>query len=230
MKKLIGIMVPLFVLACAEGRDDQHDFNIDPGTGDIGDGWDTVQDGMEVDAAFDAPAEGDAASDPGGDPAVDVMPDYLDVPPDTADVPIDVPVDAPVDSPPDVPVDLPEDDPAVEDIVEDDGGTVLCGGSPCPEGQSCCFDMYCADLSSDDTNCGSCGNSCWFNEADICSSGECICSGSGRRCSGFTSDYCCDSDGCRDLDNDEDHCGMCGWWCSGFEECIDGWCEDWGGP
>ena len=224
MKKLVGIMLPLLVLACAEVEDDDIDFYLDLGAEDSSDGGDPVQDGMEVDAPFDTPAEGDAASDPAGDGAVDPIPDYLDAPPDCVDMPPDT-MDVPMDVPADVPVDLPADDPVVEDIAGDDGGVILCGGSPCAAGESCCFDMYCANLINDDMNCGSCGNSCWFNEADICSGGNCICSGSGRRCSGFDSDYCCESAGCRDLDSDEDHCGMCGWWCSGWEECVFGWCE-----
>ena len=108
-----------------------------------------------------------------------------------------------------------------------DCGGSDCGGSVCGAGETCCFSMYCADLSTDPMNCGSCGNDCalsFFPLGDGCTDGLCTCGG-GPGCAGTLNDACCDSRGCSDTDWDEDHCGTCGWGCFSFETCEFGWCE-----
>ena len=51
---------------------------------------------------------------------------------------------------------------------------------PCPSGQTCCSGT-CTDLSSDNNNCGSCGNKC--DACSTCQSGTCVSScASGQVC------------------------------------------------
>lgn len=182
--------------------------------------FDPVHDGPEADTAPDPAGEPDPASEAVPDLPADPAPEdpAADLPTDGADA--DVPPDPASDPEPDPDaVDAPGDDPVAEDPA--------CGSSVCRPGETCCYGMICADLTSDVDNCGTCGNVCWSNEADSCVAGSCICSGSSRKCTGNYDDYCCESDGCRDLWTDDDHCGMCGWWCSSGEDCVSGWCEGW---
>lgn len=176
-----------------------------------------------------------AITDPLSDDASDLIrdPDGTDTFPDRPDV-HDTPTDTPLDPAADAPGDFPETDAIADtsDVPPDPDGEdlsaeTLCGGSTCPAGHTCCYDIFCVNLDSDEHNCGSCGNYCRFDEADVCVSGNCICSGSSRKCSGLPDDSCCESDGCRNLNTDNDHCSMCDWWCSPGENCIDGWCETW---
>jgi len=167
----------------------------------------------------------DIPGEVGGDPSVEG--DSSEAPPDPeADQPAD---DGPDQTDPDG-IDLPGD-PAAEDLrsddvaVDDAAPDTTCGGVPCGAGETCCFDIYCAALGGSTEDCGSCGNTCWPGEADICSSGSCVCSGSSRLCAGLPADYCCEGDGCVNTNTNPDHCGFCGYYCFSDETCIDGWCE-----
>jgi hypothetical protein len=208
----------LILSGCAEAEEPFDVFIFDP-AGEL------PTDGLEADPAADAAGEPDAILDPAADFPVDEAHEdpAFDEPVDSGDVDADIPVDTPVDAEsPD-----PEPDPDAADMIVDDpdGEDPACGSSTCRPGETCCYGMICVDLSSDADNCGTCGNICWPSEADSCVSGSCICSGSSRKCTGNLDDTCCESDGCRDLWTDDDHCGMCGWWCSFGEDCVSGWCE-----
>ena len=80
---------------------------------------------------------------------------------------------------------------------------------------------YCADLSADPNNCGSCENSCGGGE--FCDGGECKlnCEVDQTTCSdGDGNLYCAD-----DLLTDRDNCGGCGIECAADEDCNSGQCE-----
>ena len=98
-------------------------------------------------------------------------------------------------------------------------------GDPSTQCQSCGdFGMIecgetCVDNSTDEGNCGSCGNSCQYGE--ICYNGNCyvICEGCGCPpglidCGGT----------CVDNSTDEDNCGTCGNTCESDEICDNGTC------
>ncbi len=103
-----------------------------------------------------------------------------------------------------------------------------CGFETCGAGETCCFGAYCANLDTDESNCGTCGNDCAtlvFPKGDGCAGGACRC-GAGPGCAGRLDDACCDgSAGCTDTDTDLDHCGTCGWDCWPDEDCVRGYCE-----
>jgi hypothetical protein len=214
----LSLSMGLLFMGCAEAEEPFDVFVFDPVV-------EPAVDGLEPDPFPDTAAEPDSTLDPAPDLQGDAAPDDSSPDPYADGVDTDLAPDPAAD--PEIPdtvpdpdaADMPVDDPAAEDPA--------CGSSVCRPGETCCFGMVCADLASDVDNCGTCGSICWSNEADTCASGSCICSGSSRKCTGNLDDTCCESDGCRDLWTDEDHCGMCGWWCSFGEECVSGWCDGW---
>src|SRR5687768_10381288 len=71
----------------------------------------------------------------------------------------------------------------------------------CPRGTEECrvgrFGWYCADVGTDEANCGRCGHAC--PEGSTCAEGVCCPRGT-TNCRGI----------CVDLKTDERHCGRCG--------------------
>ena len=86
-----------------------------------------------------------------------------------------------------------------------------------PPGDVCCFNIsgtVCADLSTDMSNCGSCGSVCSL-VGGSCSNGVCACPQNQTNC-GNT---------CANLSNDVNNCGSCGNACAfGNAVCIRGLC------
>ncbi|MDF2692022.1 MAG: Tryptophan synthase alpha chain [Labilithrix sp.] len=119
-----------------------------------------------------------------------------------------------------------------------DVNTPLSGQCPtneCPAGHATCPDnpFPCGvDLSSDDDNCGVCGNRCAdlsLNSPDDinlhafmqCLNGKCAlgCEHGFANCNGFV------EDGCEiPVFIDENNCGQCGTTCQSPNECVDGQC------
>lgn len=89
-----------------------------------------------------------------------------------------------------------------------------CQPGSCPSGLTDCSGA-CADLSTDESNCGSCGFSCASGER--CLSGSCAlsCQTGLTNCGGV----------CRDLLTDANNCGGCGAACATGQSCIAGSCE-----
>lgn len=91
----------------------------------------------------------------------------------------------------------------------------------CSEGLTSCGE-YCADVTSDTSNCGGCGEACppaGANEYVVCVAGECeyACNYGATDCSGA----------CRYLDSDPDNCGACGSACpDGTPYCVYGACSE----
>jgi hypothetical protein len=83
----------------------------------------------------------------------------------------------------------------------------------CPRSETDCFGV-CVDLTSDEANCGACGNSCGVGQE--CLAGECrvACPAGETNC----------SEVCVDLTINEANCGACGHSCSVNETCVDGGC------
>lgn len=78
------------------------------------------------------------------------------------------------------------------------------GGRPCVPGACCngnqtCCSGACVDLSSNNNNCGACGN--------VCPGGDTCCSGE-----------------CANLSNDDNNCGSCGNVCPAGTSCVGGAC------
>ena len=135
------------------------------------------------------------------------------------------PIGGDADTDTDIDIDTDTDTDADTD-TDTDTDTDVCGSTTCTTTQTCCFDSYCADLSNDVDNCGSCGHDCdtgSFPEGDSCSGGSCRCGG-GSACSGSYSSACC-TNYCADLDSDDQNCGICGWDCWFDEWCDWGYCE-----
>lgn len=84
----------------------------------------------------------------------------------------------------------------------------------CFDGQIECAGA-CADLTSDEDNCGSCGGTC--PNGHKCTSGSCVlnCQSGLANCSGK----------CVDLTKDEDHCGSCINQCGVGQFCNGGTCN-----
>lgn len=86
-------------------------------------------------------------------------------------------------------------------------------GQCCVAGKSCCDGNNCVDLSSDDNNCGRCGNKC--SGSEICIGGSCQCVPPYTTCGGT----------CVDTDTDPNNCGGCGFVCGGGSgTCSNGIC------
>ncbi|MFO0602792.1 MAG: MXAN_6577-like cysteine-rich protein [Polyangiales bacterium] len=74
---------------------------------------------------------------------------------------------------------------------------------------------YCADLATDDRNCGACGNACPLGQR--CADRRCqvTCPVGQVECAGA----------CRDLQTDRAHCGACGRACAAGDVCVAGACQ-----
>jgi len=71
----------------------------------------------------------------------------------------------------------------------------------------------CADLATDVSNCGACGNACAIGAT--CTSGVCDCPAGTVLCSGV----------CADLATDVSNCGACGIACASPQICTSGTCQ-----
>ncbi len=91
----------------------------------------------------------------------------------------------------------------------DDGSETLCED----EG-------VCANLATDDENCGTCGESCETNIDGAVA--QCVSSTCELYCAD-SDEVLCDDEVCTDLESD-DHCGECGNSCAAGENCFDGQC------
>jgi hypothetical protein len=94
------------------------------------------------------------------------------------------------------------------------------GGCDCNTGYDAC-DGGCFTLSSDDRNCGTCGNVCHLTLGYVCVSGSCLC--------GSSAEFgLCPTDGgpavCADTLTDPHNCGSCGIDC-GSHACVNGSCS-----
>jgi hypothetical protein len=120
------------------------------------------------------------------------------------------------------------------------GSCSCAAGRACVGNETCCPESGCFDLASDPAHCGSCGappcpqgNAC---QVGACVQTTCVppctrgnqCMGITCVCNGATAcadpQNCCPS-GCRNLQNDEANCGMCGRSCGGNEACCGGQCR-----
>ncbi|HUS33115.1 MAG TPA: MXAN_6577-like cysteine-rich protein [Kofleriaceae bacterium] len=81
----------------------------------------------------------------------------------------------------------------------------------CPSGLTDC-DGTCADMQSDNQQCGECGNTC--NAMEQCVAGTCQCTSGGKLCGA----------NCVDTATDEANCGDCGVACGTGLTCNDGTC------
>jgi hypothetical protein len=87
-------------------------------------------------------------------------------------------------------------------------------GQSCGDGQTCCAG-FCVDLSTDESNCGSCGHACLTGE--LCLGGKCV-----SQCrAGLTF---CGAD-CVDVLTDAANCGGCGRACPAGQACCQGACS-----
>lgn len=160
------------------------------------------------------------------------------MPPDPdGDADSDVDADSDTDTDTDGDTDTDSDSDADTDGDADD--CWAWGG--CSDGRTCCVvdvngDAPCVDLSSDDSNCGECGNACWPGTS--CVEGECeelVCDWD--RCAGQGGQeglVCCETrEGearCTDIANDPDNCGWCGRACGEGVGCVRGECSCKDGP
>jgi len=99
-----------------------------------------------------------------------------------------------------------------------EGGSATCDGrtcsAQCPRGQTECAGV-CVNLTTDNANCGTCGNSCSALSARLqCSNGVCC-------VAGRTS---CDGETCVNTLTDANHCGTCGNACAVGQACSGGTC------
>ncbi len=95
---------------------------------------------------------------------------------------------------------------------------------PCSAGMTICNETHCADLTSDESACGSCGNICepgylCINGTCVCSAGKtpngtCICTKENILCNGT----------CVDKGFDDNNCGKCGNACASGSFCSEGSC------
>lgn len=96
----------------------------------------------------------------------------------------------------------------------------LCGfGGFCSSGLTCCTSRTttsCVNLTSDSSNCGSCGHACGAGQT--CSSGQCVCHAPATLCNGV----------CVNLQTSVTNCGACGTSCpsaNGTPSCTGGVCS-----
>ena len=89
------------------------------------------------------------------------------------------------------------------------------------------FGLECANLLTDNSNCGACGTTC--AKGSICQSGACTltCQQGLTACTSIAGDGVDGGVGgslCVDLRNDNRHCGACGTQCTGTNSCNNGTC------
>lgn len=113
---------------------------------------------------------------------------------------------------------LPEESPLLG--TKAGTSTTCLFNSQCPTGFTCCGG-FCKSLSTDDNNCGQCGQACDTDEAPYCYQGQCGCyktfgsRGGTQVNSCSTGTVCCDLKGstsvasCTDTDTDTENCGGC---------------------
>src|SRR5262249_19624023 len=78
---------------------------------------------------------------------------------------------------------------------------------------------YCANLSTDNVNCGICGNAC--GTGSVCSGGACtLTCGSLSKCTPSSA-----SPYCANLSTDNANCGTCGNACGSGQSCMAGTCQ-----
>jgi hypothetical protein len=82
----------------------------------------------------------------------------------------------------------------------------------CYAGHTNCS-FHCADLLTDDFNCGECGKMC-VGWGMACQAGNCSCKPGMTECSGQ----------CTDLEKDSFNCGACGHSCQAGFSCVNGTC------
>jgi hypothetical protein len=100
-----------------------------------------------------------------------------------------------------------------------DQNTLTCYPPICPAGKTQCG-YNCVVLSSDPSNCGSCGHSCPAGQ--ICNNSKCIGISILETCPQFAPNKCGTT--CTDLSKDPSNCGACGNRCKASEKCINGAC------
>ena len=83
---------------------------------------------------------------------------------------------------------------------------------PATEPKSC--GRVCANLELSEAHCGGCNNAC--KQGQICSGGQCTCSGSLTLC----------DNKCVDTSESREHCGACGKTCSDGQVCANGLCTN----
>ena len=98
-----------------------------------------------------------------------------------------------------------------------------CHGGPVCTGVDQCCPSGCTNISTDPSNCGSCGDVC--PHGDTCVGAVCTppasCHG-GPVCTGV--DQCCSS-GCTNIDTDPNNCGSCGNQCAYGAPCVGAVCQ-----
>jgi hypothetical protein len=101
---------------------------------------------------------------------------------------------------------------------------MTCNGGPACSGTLQCCGDGCDDTTSDNNDCGKCGNVCPLG--DTCVSSKCtpsITCNTGPACS--TGETCCPlPTGCTNTDSDPNNCGGCGIPCAPPNTCTDGFC------
>jgi len=124
--------------------------------------------------------------------------------------------------------------PVNEDPPEDAGIVIPDAGCPsrCPAGETLC-DCDCVRLTSDEGNCGECGNACEPAPAAVgwtCIDSACSCNtvGEPSLCDGTPTSTCCNDRkgvGCFDLTTSLDHCGTCSTTCDRYGDGVSDHCE-----
>jgi hypothetical protein len=100
---------------------------------------------------------------------------------------------------------------ACVDLTTDQNNCGSCG-NVCAAGSTCC-NGTCSDLQRDSLHCGRCDRMCGF--AERCQSGVCACPNSGEfDCAGT----------CRNILTDRNNCGGCGLICELPGPCVNGFC------
>jgi stigma-specific protein Stig1 len=92
--------------------------------------------------------------------------------------------------------------------------------SHCAAPDFCCNNK-CIDVTTNNANCGGCGNTCSGGTA--CMGGTCLCPGSNSKCD--ATQTCCGQTGCKNVMTDAQNCGSCGQACADGETCEGGACK-----
>lgn len=203
---IASALVTIFVLAC--GRIEVKD------TADDGSATDVLSQVAEA-AVPDSKADG-GSIDALQDEASEAPDGTIDPDPDVRWVSADAMSDASVDSSRpsvDSRVEIGSDSVATGAEVDDlaDGGGS--DETACDTGTFCLG--VCADVLTDNANCGGCKRVC--AGGTVCASGTCVCAGGGTRCGS--------NNACTAIQSDVFNCGLCGHACAQGEVCSNGACE-----